>query len=104
MSMMAAPNRSIITARIERIDLVEGAPKWYITVEVLHSEAIEGGLFVHSGDTARVFVVGDEPNLRPGDEFRAEVEYLGGPDGGELQLLRLHDNRPTCDDAPPSAD
>ena len=48
-------------------------------------------MFVHPGDTARVFVVGDEPDLRPDDVFTAEVEYLGGPAGGELQLLRLED-------------
>ena len=64
-------------------------PKWYFTVEVTDVTPIEGGLFVRPDDTARLFAVGDDPGLRPGDVFTAEVEYLGGPFGGELQLLRL---------------
>jgi hypothetical protein len=94
MNVMAAPNRSVITARTGRVEVVEGQPKWYLTVEVLGAEAIEGGLFVRAGDVARVFVVGDKPPLRNGDVFRAEVEYIGGPGGGELQLLRLDEVRP----------
>ena len=93
--MMAAPNRSRITARVEGTESVPDAPKWYLTVNVVASSPIEGGLFVHPGDTARVFVVGDEPDLHPDDVFTAEVEYLGGPGGGELQLLRLEDTPPT---------
>ena len=89
--MMAAPNRSRITARVEDTSAVEGAPKWYLTVNVVDAAPIEGGLFVHPGDTARVFVVGEAPDLRPDDVFTAEVEYLGGPDGGELQLLHLEE-------------
>ena len=89
---MAAPNRSRITARVEApIEAVSGAPKWYLTVNVVDVAPIEGGVFVHPGETARVFVVGDEPDLRPDDVFTAEVEYLGGPAGGELQLLWLED-------------
>ena len=91
MDVMAAPNRSVITARTELVEVVEGQPKWYLTVAVLEAEAVEGGLFVHAGETARVFVVGTRPPLESGDEFRAEVEYLGGPTGGELQLLTLEE-------------
>ncbi len=94
MNVMAAPNRCVITARVDRVEVVEGQPKWYLPVEVLSAEAIEGGLFVHAGDLARVFAVGDEPPLRSGDVFRAEVEYVGGPGGGELQLLRLDEVLP----------
>ena len=90
--MMAAPNRSRITARVEeRTEPEAGAPKWYLTVDVVDAAPIEGGLFVHPGDKARVFVVGEEPDLWPDDVFTAEVEYLGGPFGGELQLLRLEE-------------
>lgn len=88
MGVMAAPNRSRMTARVSGIEAVEGQPKWYLSVEVLEAEAIEGGLFVRAGEHARVFVVGEQPDLHAGDVFRAEVEYLGGPGGGELQLLR----------------
>jgi hypothetical protein len=100
MNVMAAPNRSVITARIGAIDAVEGQPKWYLAVEVLESKAIEGGLFVHAGEAARVFSVGEQPGLRVGDVFRAEVEYVGGPSGGELQLLRFDEQPPSPDDPP----
>lgn len=89
--MMAAPNRSRITARVEDTESVAGGAKWYLTVNVVEASPIEGGLFVHPGDRARVFIVGEEPPLAPDDLFTAEVEYLGGPGGGELQLLRLED-------------
>lgn len=89
MGVMAAPNRSVITARVEDLERVPGQPKWYFAVTVIAAESIEGGLFVRAGDPARVFVVADDPGLAPGEEFRAEVEYVGGPGGGELQLLRL---------------
>ena len=82
MNVMAAPNRSVITARTELVEVVEGQPKWYLTVAVLGAEAVEGGLFVRAGETARVFVLGDRPPLETGDEFRAQVEYIGGPAGG----------------------
>jgi hypothetical protein len=89
MNVTAAPNRSVITARTELVEVVEGQPKWYLTVSVLGAEAVTGGLFVHAGDTARVFAVGSRPPIQDGDEFRAEVEYIGGPGGGELQLITL---------------
>ncbi|MFC5176549.1 hypothetical protein [Nocardioides taihuensis] len=94
MNVMAAPNRSVITARTELVEGVEGQPKWYLTVEVLGAEAVEGGLFVRAGETARVFVVGERPPIHVGDEFRGQVEYIGGPAGGELQLLALDEVRP----------
>jgi hypothetical protein len=88
--MMAAPNRSRITARVdERTEPDPGVPKWSFTVDVTEAMPIEGGLFVRPGDTARLFAVGEDPGLQPGDEFTAEVEYLGGPFGGELQLIAL---------------
>ena len=90
--MMAAPNRSRITARVaERTEPDLGVPKWSFTVEVTEATPIDGGLFVRPGDTARLFAVGEEPDLWPDDVFTAEVEYLGGPFGGELQLVRLED-------------
>lgn len=104
MNVMAAPNRSSITARTARVEGVEGEPKWYLTVEVLDATPIQGGLFVRAGETARVFVVGEMPRLRAGDVFRAEVEYIGGPGGGQLQLLELGDVRPGPDDSQSSKD
>ena len=89
MNVMAAPNRSVIRARTELVEVVEGQPKWYLTVAVLEAEAVDGGLFVRAGETARVFAVGSRPPINSGDEFRAHVEYIGGPEGGELQLLAL---------------
>ncbi len=98
MNVMAAPNRSRITARTTAVETVLGQPKWYFSVDVLEAEPVEGGLFVHAGETARAFAVGEQPDLREGDVFSAEVEYLGGPDGGELQLLRVDDVRHERDD------
>lgn len=95
MNVLAAPNRSSITARVLAVEPVEGQPKWYLGVEVLEAQPIEGGLFVRAGDSVWVFQVGEEPPpLQVGDVFRAEVEYIGGPGGGELQLIRLGDVQP----------
>ncbi len=96
MNVMAAPNRSRITARIEETETVPGSPKWYLVVSIVAAVPIEGGLFVHPGETARVFGVGERPDLQHGDVFSAEVEYLGGPGGGELQLLELE--QPAADE------
>jgi hypothetical protein len=38
-----------------------------------------------------VFCVGERAPLDVGDRFTAEVEFIGGPGGGELQLHRLLD-------------
>ena len=94
MNVLAAPNRSSITARIRTIEAVAGQSKWYLNVDVIDAVAIEGGLFVRTGDSARVFTVGAEPPLGTGDVFRAEVEYIGGSGRGDLQLLRLDEVQP----------
>ncbi len=90
--VMAAPNRARITARVDGADSVPGQPKWYWTTTVLEATSITGGLFVHPGDVARVFCVGERAPLDVGDRFTAEVEFIGGPGGGELQLHRLVDD------------
>jgi hypothetical protein len=85
-SVSAAPNRARIRARVDGVESVPGAPKWYWTTTILDAESITGGLFAHPGDVARVFAVGVRPPLEVGDTFTAEVEYIGGPERGEFQL------------------
>ena len=89
----AGPNRARIRARVDGAESVPGAPKWYWTTTVLDAASIEGGLFVHVGDIARVFSVGERAPLEVGDTFTAEVEFIGGPSGGEFQLHTLLDDR-----------
>ncbi|MFB9733274.1 hypothetical protein [Ornithinimicrobium kibberense] len=101
-NVMAAPNRSRIRARVDAVEPVEDQPKCYFTVDVLEARAESGGLFVRQGDSARMFVVGDEPGLRAGDVFEAEVEYLGGPQGGQLQLHEVLQVEPPERDSPPA--
>jgi hypothetical protein len=86
----AAPNRSEITALVKRVERSPSSlGKWYLIIDILGARAIEGGLFARVGTEARVFTFGDRPTVEPGDVFTGEVEYLGGPRGGELQLHRL---------------
>jgi hypothetical protein len=90
----AAPNRATVTGRVARVEpSATSANKWYLTVEVATATAIEGGLFAHPGDDARVFTFGDAPPVETGASISAEVEYLGGPTGGEFQLIRLLDGQ-----------
>jgi hypothetical protein len=65
--------------------------KWYLIVEVSTATAIEGGLFAHPWDEARVFTFGDTPPVDAGATISAEVEFIGGPTGGEFRLIRLLD-------------
>ena len=85
-----APNRATIEGRVERVEPSSSSVgKWYITVAVSAASAIEGGLFARVGEEARVFTFGDAPPVQAGSTVRAEVEYLGGPTGGEFRLVRL---------------
>jgi hypothetical protein len=98
----AAPNRARISGRVAHVEpSATSANKWYLTVEVASATAIEGGLFAHPGDVARVFAFGDAPPLEAGGSISAEVEYIGGPTGGEFQLIRLMDEQA---DAPVTGD
>ena len=63
--------------------------KWYLTLAVSAASAIEGGLFARVGEEARVFAFGDDSPVPAGSTVIAEVEYLGGPTGGEFRLVRL---------------
>ena len=87
--MMAAPNRSRITARVEELAEPEaGAPKWYLTVDIVDAVPIEGGLFVQPGDTARVFVLSARnPTSGPTTCSPPRSSTSGVRSGGELQLL-----------------
>jgi hypothetical protein len=86
----AAPNRSTITGHVIGVEpSATSMGKWYLIVQIRDAVAIAGGLFARPGLDARVFTFGDAPQVAVGDVISAEVEYLGGPTGGEFQLLRL---------------
>jgi hypothetical protein len=86
----AAPNRSRISGRVTRVEpSATSVGKWYLIVEIHEAEAIEGGLFARPGTEARVFTFGEAPPAQADGIISAEVEYLGGPTGGEFQLIRL---------------
>ncbi len=86
----AAPNRSRITGLVSSVEpSTTSQGKWYLTVDVEEVEAIEGGSFLRPGTPARVFAFGATPPVAADQTISAEVTYLGGPTGGEFQLLRL---------------
>ena len=86
----SAPNRARIEGRVERVGPSSSSVgKWYLTVAVSAASAIEGGLFARVGEEARVFTFGDDSPVPAGATISAEVEYLGGPTGGEFRLVRL---------------
>lgn len=86
----AAPNRARIEGRVERIEPSSSSVgKWYLMVAVSAARAIEGGLFARVGEEARVFTFGDGSPVEVGSTIVAEVEYAGGPTGGEFRLIRL---------------
>ena len=88
----AAPNRARITGFVGQVEpSTTSDGKWYLTVDVETAESIEGGLFAHPGSQARVFTFGSASPVDAGRSITAEVEYLGGPTGGEFQLIRLLD-------------
>jgi hypothetical protein len=97
----AAPNRSRITGFVSSVDpSTTSQGKWYLTVDVQDAEAIEGGLFARPGTPARVFAFGATPPVAADQTISAEVTYLGGPTGGEFQLLRLVDDPANDADEP----
>lgn len=98
MGVMAAPNRSVIKARVERVERVDDHGRRFLAVKVISAQSLEGGLFVRAGDTARVIAAADDPQLGAAHVFSAEVEYVGGPQGGNLQLLCLHSSTSVRDD------
>ncbi len=86
----AAPNRSRITGIVSSVEpSTTSQGKWYLTVDVQDAEAMEGGSFARPGTPARVFAFGATPPVAADQTISAEVTYLGGPTGGEFQLLRL---------------
>ena len=97
----AAPNRSRITGFVSSVEpSTTSQGKWYLTVDVQDAEAIEGGLFARPGTPARVFAFGATPPVAADQTISAEVTYLGGPTGGEFQLLRLIDDPANDADEP----
>jgi len=92
--IMGAPNRALVTARVKSVRPAENAPgKWQLELEFEATESLEGGHFARVGERADAFTfVGDSvaERLKSVAEnegsVKAEVEYLGGPQGGVFQL------------------
>ena len=83
----AAPNRARIRARCEDVRLSpQSARKCLLRLRLDEVQTLRGGQFLEAGQTVDAFVFDLTSPPEAGDTIRAEAEYLGGPQGGPVQL------------------
>jgi hypothetical protein len=91
----AAPNRSLIEARILALNRSRDFPdKWILKMNVLKSTALSGSWVIGERENIEGFVFESTPDFNPqtmavGSEITAEVEFLGDPRGGVFQIHRI---------------
>lgn len=89
-SVMAAPNRCLITAKIMQIQPSAKYPdKRELDIEILHSEPLEGPNFAKVGQKSRAFTLEASDALKVGYVVTAQAEYIGGRGQGVFQLMQL---------------
>ena len=77
-SVMAAPNRSRITAVCLSVSQAPSSPrKWLLRLAVRSVEQVYGGAFVRPGDEVDAFTIGDTPGVDVGTVLVAPAEYVG---------------------------
>lgn len=85
--MMAAPNRSRITARVLAVKQSPDWPdKWLLDIEILASEGVEGPNFATPGRRGPAFVIGEKCDVPVMSTIQAFGEYIGDGHGGQWQL------------------
>jgi hypothetical protein len=94
-SVSAAPNRSLIEAKILTLNRSRDFPdKWILKMDVLKSTALSGSWVIKDRENIEGFVFESTPVFNPqmmivGSEITAEVEFLGDPRGGIFQIHRI---------------
>jgi hypothetical protein len=89
-SVMAAPNRCHITAKIMQIRPSAKYPdKRELEIEILASEPLEGPNFAKVGQKCHAFTFEASDALKVGDVVTAQAEFIGGRGQGVFQLTRL---------------
>lgn len=88
--IMAAPNRSRITAKVLSVDRSpDWSDKWLLEIEIISSEPVEGPNFSTRGQRGFAFAIGDHSAIRPLCTIQADAEYIGDAHGGQWHLENL---------------
>jgi hypothetical protein len=88
--VMAAPNRAKIKARVLRVEQSpQYSDKWHLELEILASQNVSGPNFARIGEKVQGFAFGPAWEAPPPAIIEAEVEYIGGPQGGQFQLTNV---------------
>ena len=89
-SVMAAPNRCRITAKIMQMRSSARYPdKRELEIEILASEPLKGPNFAKVGQKSRAFTFEDSDALMAGNVVTAQAEFIGGRGQGVFQLTQL---------------
>jgi hypothetical protein len=89
-SVMAAPNRCHITAKIIQIrPSAEYPDKKELEIEILATEPLEGPNFAKAGQKSHAFTFEDSDALMVGNVVTAKAEFIGGRGQGVFQLTQL---------------
>lgn len=87
--VQAAPNATTIRFRILEKEPDKNAPqKTLLKIEVLPAEAHHDQRFIKPGAIMQAFTF-DKVELKEGDIFIADAEYIGGPFKGYVHLQHL---------------
>lgn len=90
----AAPNRSLITARVLDVQRSEQfSDKWNLSLEILDSKDVEGPNFAHPGEQVRAFTFGPMLEIESGDTIEAAAEFVGDERGGRFRLAEVDRRR-----------
>jgi hypothetical protein len=93
--VMAAPNKVRFKARVIGLEKdSQFSDKWYIDVEILNSESIEGPNFAREGERAKAFAFDVTPGFLPqkaetGNIIVVEAEYVGDGMHGTFRIMRM---------------
>jgi hypothetical protein len=87
--VQAAPNATTIRFRILEKEPDKNAPqKTLLKIEILPAEAHHDQRFIKPGAIMPGFTF-DQVDLKPGDIFMADAEYIGGPFSGYVHVKHL---------------
>jgi hypothetical protein len=86
----AAPNSSKIKAKVIRSERsATFQDKWYLELEILESQSLEGPNFARVGERAKGFMFGRKENVPRTGIITAQAEFLGDESGGMFQLSQV---------------
>jgi hypothetical protein len=86
-SVMAAPNRSEIKAKVLQKEQSQAfRDKWYLELQILESKDLHGPNFARAGERVKGFTFGDREDIPQGSIITAQAEFLGDARGGQFQL------------------